>query len=150
MRRRPLSAAVLVTAAVALAFTAFGLAAGSSKTIKLKAQLNAGQEVPHQAVSAPQGTGRWTATLTGMTLHWKLTFAHLSGPATAAHVHMGVRGKSGNILIPLCMPCHTGITGTKTITAAEKTLMLSRKTYVNIHTAKNPNGEIRGQITRAR
>ena len=47
-------------------------------------------------------------------------------------------------------PCHSGVTGTATVTAAEKSAMLSRKTYVNIHTAKNPNGEIRGQITKAR
>jgi hypothetical protein len=26
---------------------------------------------------------------------------------------------------------------------------MNRKYYVNVHTAKNPGGEIRGQITRA-
>jgi hypothetical protein len=130
----------------------FAGSAGASRhaTIKLKAQLNAGQEIPKQKVAAPRGTGRWTATLTGTSLKWKLTFAHLSGPATQAHVHMGARGKSGNVLIPLCAPCRTGATGTATVTAAEKQALLTGKTYVNVHTAKNPLGEIRGQVTRAR
>jgi CHRD domain len=36
-----------------------------------------------------------------------------------------------------------------TLTAAEIADMKARKLYVNMHTAKNPNGEIRGQITQA-
>ena len=134
----------------ALAVVSFAGAARHATVLKFKAQLNAGQEVPKQAVAAPRGSGRWTATLTGTTLKWKLTFAKLSGPATQAHIHMGVRGKSGPVLIPLCAPCHSGITGTTTLTAANKRLMLKGRTYVNVHTAKNPQGEIRGQITRAR
>lgn len=38
---------------------------------------------------------------------------------------------------------------TATVTQAQITEMVAGKDYVNVHTAKNPNGEIRGQITRA-
>ena len=39
---------------------------------------------------------------------WKLTFAKLSGAATAAHIHLGAKGKAGNVLVALCGPCTSG------------------------------------------
>jgi hypothetical protein len=38
------------------------------------------------------------------------------------------------------------LTGTLTLDAAQLTALLEGRTYVNIHTANNPGGEIRGQI----
>lgn len=132
----------------ALAFVGFA-GAGKQATVKFKAALNVGQEVPHPKGTKVGASGRFTATLTGTTLKWRLTFTHLSGPATQAHVHKGVKGKSGPVLIPLCTPCKSPVSGTATVTAAEIAAMKARKTYVNVHTAKNPAGEIRGQVTRA-
>jgi hypothetical protein len=40
------------------------------------------------------------------------------------------------------------ITGTATLTDAQVQALNSGQTYVNIHTAANPAGEIRGQITK--
>ena len=85
-------------------------------------------------------------TLTGTTLKWKLTFAKLTGQATQAHIHMAAKGKSGNMVVPLRAPCTSGATGTATLTAAEMTAFKKHLLYVNVHTAKNPNGEIRGQL----
>jgi hypothetical protein len=34
-------------------------------------------------------------------------------------------------------------------TAAQIAALKAGKTYVNVHTAKNPGGEVRGQVTRA-
>jgi CHRD domain len=59
----------------------------------------------------------------------------------AAPYARGTRGARG--------PCTSPATGTATWTAAEIMDMLARGTYANVHTAKNPDGEIRGQITRA-
>ena len=36
-----------------------------------------------------------------------------------------------------------------TLTADQVKDLLAGKQYVNVHTAKNPGGEIRGQITKA-
>ena len=91
-------------------------------------------------------SGKFTATVSGTTLTWKLTFGRLSGSATAAHIHSGVKGKAGPVLIPLCGPCTSPASGTATVTASQVTDMASGKDYVNVHTGKNPNGEIRGQI----
>ena len=143
-----------------VAFILSAVASGSprAKTVKFSAALNIGQEIPHPKSVAAGASGRFTATLSGTTLKWRLTFTHLSGPATAAHVHTGARGVSGAVLIPLCGPCKpspvgptttTTAGGTATVTQAEITAMEAGKTYANVHTKKNPNGEIRGQITRA-
>ena len=137
-------ASVLVAASLA--------AAGSStqaKTTKFSAELNIGQEVPRPKGTKIGASGRFTATLTGTSLQWKLTFAHLTGAASAAHIHSGVKGKAGPVLKALCGPCTSGVTGTLTLTEAEITALRNRKDYVNVHTAKNPGGEIRGQIKSA-
>jgi hypothetical protein len=40
--------------------------------------------------------------------------AKLTGPANAAHIHIAAKGKSGAIVVPLCGPCTSGVTGTAT------------------------------------
>jgi hypothetical protein len=113
------------------------------------AVLNAGQEVPHPAGTKAGASGKFTATASGTTLTWKLTFGHLSGPATAAHVHTGIKGKAGAVLIPLCGPCTSPASGTATVTATQIADMGAGKDYVNVHTTKNANGEIRAQIRKS-
>jgi CHRD domain len=134
-------------AVLALAVVAVALAHGTSKT-ELKATLTPGQEVPKQAVKAPGGSGTFVATLGGSKLSWKLTFRRLSGPAVAAHVHLGRPGKAGGVAVSLCGPCRTGVSGNATLTSAQVKAILRGGAYVNVHTAKNPNGEIRGQVTK--
>jgi hypothetical protein len=83
-------------------------------------------------------------------LVWKLTFAHLSEPAIAAHIHLGKPGKAGNVVVPLCAnaKCKSGVHGSATLTAAVLEALTTDGLYLNVHTAKNPNGEIRGQVAR--
>jgi len=56
-------------------------------------------------------------------------------------------GRSGGVLIPLCGPCRSGVSGAVDVPAAALRAILSGGTYVNVHTKKNPPGEIRGQLT---
>jgi hypothetical protein len=52
--------------------------------------------------------------------------------------------------VPLCGPCTSPVTGgPTTLTADQVKDLLAGKYYVNVHTVKNPAGEIRGQITKA-
>jgi len=136
-----LAAGVLVVA---------GLAAGAT-TYKVSATLNAKQEIPKQVVKAPNATGGFTGTYVehgkSATLKWKLTFSRLTGKATQAHIHLGRAGAAGNVLVPLCAGnCRSGMTGTATISSKVVAQMEAGKTYVNVHTGKNPAGEIRGQV----
>jgi hypothetical protein len=118
---------------------------------KFTATLNVGQETGVVKSTKRGAAGMFTATLSGTTLTYKLTFAHLSGGATAAHIHgPAARHVSAGVLVPLCGPCTSPVSVTATLTSSEISLMEAGKTYVNVHTAKNPNGEIRGQITSVR
>jgi len=127
----------LVLAAVSLA--------GTRMTV-WTAALSYKQEVPKQVVKDTAAHGLFKGTLSGSKLKWKLTFAKLTGPATAAHIHMAAKGKSGAIVVPLCGPCTSGMTGTATLTATELSAFKKHLLYVNVHTTKNMNGEIRGQL----
>jgi CHRD domain len=148
--------AMLICTALAAAVTVGGiaLAAGQAPKSTLKATLNVGQEVPKPAGVKRGATGLFTATLSRQsggsgTLTWKLTFRRLTGAATAAHIHLGRPGKSGPIAIPLCGPCTSGVTGTTQAPATVVRTLLRNGAYANVHTMKNPSGEIRGQITKA-
>jgi uncharacterized cupredoxin-like copper-binding protein len=123
--------------------------ASSSAALKLDASLNARKEVPRPTGALAKATGRFTATLNGRTLKWRLTFSHLSGPAISAHIHLAKAGKAGPVMVPLCAPCSSPKSGTAMLTQAQVNASKNGRTYVNVHTKKNPNGEIRGQITRA-
>jgi CHRD domain-containing protein len=143
---RKLVATLALAALSALMFTAISSARPAAAHFRFSATLNAAQEVPAQAVKAQSAHGTFTGTLTGTTLKWKLTFAKLTGAAAAAHIHLGGMGKAGNVAVPLCGPCTNGMSGTSTVPAALLKKIEKHGTYVNVHTAKNPNGEIRGQL----
>jgi hypothetical protein len=136
-----------LTVAVAASLTVVALAFGAhANTISVQAKLNAKQEVPAQVVKDTKAKGLFTGKLVGRKLTWKLTFSGLTGKATAAHIHMGAVGKAGNVAVPLCAPCKSGAHGTTKISAAVKKALAHHKAYVNVHTARNPNGEIKGQV----
>ena len=94
-----------------------------------------------------RASGKFTATLSGKTLKWTLSFDNLSGAAVAAHVHTGKRGTAGGVIIALCgANCKSPINGATLVSPTVIKQLESGDTYVNVHTAKNPGGEIRGQI----
>ena len=67
---------------------------------------------------------------------------------TAAHIHMGAAGANGPVLLNLALTA-TGATLAPTVlTAAQITSLDAGELYVNVHSAANPGGELRGQIGR--
>jgi hypothetical protein len=134
----------------ALALSGLALAASHIEKYSLTASLTASQEVPKPAGAKAGATGKFTGTVVESgkrkTLTWKLTYSRLTGKATAAHIHLGKKGKAGNVAVPLCGPCKSGQKGTAQLTEAQVSAIEAGKTYVNIHTVKNAAGEIRGQI----
>ena len=76
-----------------------------------------------------------TVTVSGMT-------------ATASHIHEAAAGSNGPVIVPFVK------TGDNTFAAAEGAKLTEAqyesykagKLYVNVHSAKNPAGEIRGQL----
>jgi hypothetical protein len=131
---------------VAGILAAAALAGHSASPIQLSAKMNSGQEVPNPRGEPVRAGGSFSATLTGTKLTWKLTYSHLSGTGIAAHIHSGAKRKAGPVIVPLCGPCASTSSGTTKVSAAVAKALQGSATYVNVHTKKNPNGEIRGQI----
>jgi hypothetical protein len=140
----------LTAGLAAIALVVAGLGAAAS-TYKVSATLSVAQEVPKQVVKAPRASGGFSGNYVEhgktATLKWKLTYSRLSGAATAAHIHLGRKGVAGNVIVPLCAGnCHSGMTGTAKISSKIVAQLEAGKTYVNVHTGKNPAGEVRGQV----
>ena len=119
-------------------------------TASITTSLNARQERPRPTGNVRRATGTFTATVTksGKTgsIAWRLRFSRLTGRALAAHIHIGQRGRAGPVAVPLCGPCRNGARGTANVPAAALRALENGRAYVNVHTKKNPAGEIGGQI----
>jgi hypothetical protein len=135
---------------ISLGFSGLALAGSQSEKYKLVVNLRAKQEVPKPVGAKPNAVGLFSATLvetsSSKKITWKLTYSHLTGKAQSAHIHLGKKGKAGAVAAALCGPCKSGQKGKVTVNEATVKAIESGGAYVNVHTAKNPNGEIRGQI----
>ena len=145
---KKLATLIVAGGAVALLVAAFAPAAAVD-TYTVSATLRKTAEVPRpKGATFARGTfsGKYVEHGKTATLTWKLTFSRLTGKAVAAHIHAGKRGVAGPVIVPLCGPCRNGQVGKVTITEATISKLESGAAYVNVHTAKNAAGEIRGQI----
>jgi hypothetical protein len=116
-------------------------------SINLKADLKSSNEVP--PVDS-KGSGSVTATFdtASKQLSWKGSVTGLSGPATAAHFHSAESGKNGAVVVPIAGVDKGSFEGSATLTDAQAEELMAGKWYVNIHTAANKAGEIRGQVSK--
>jgi hypothetical protein len=134
----------------ALGLSGLALAASRGETYNLTANLKARSEVPAPTGVPANAVGLFTAKSVEQSdktkITWRLTFSHLTGAAAAAHIHLGKVGKAGPVATALCGPCKSGQKGTVVVTKAQWNTIEKGGAYVNVHTAKNPNGEIRGQV----
>ena len=136
--------AVFVTLALGAA-VAFAAPASAEK---LKATLDGKSEVPANTSSAT-GTADLDYDPTSQKLSWTVTYSGLSGPATAAHFHGPAEaGKNAGVAVPIPNAASSPVKGEATLTDAQAADLLGGKYYINIHTAANPAGEIRGQVTK--
>jgi hypothetical protein len=154
---------------------AFALAAGGHDGKKkngkgdrdFSARLDSYQETP--SLNSP-GRGTFRAEVSNDQITFRLDYSNLTGPAAVAHVHIGQRGVAGGVSYFLCggggkpaCPTATSGTVTGTVVAADVVgptaqgfnpgdlvsvlaAMRAGVTYANVHTAKFPAGEIRGQL----
>ena len=100
-------------------------------------------EVPPVTTRA---SGRASVNVIDCAVTATVTTAELN--PTAAHIHEGASGANGGVAVPL------NKTGPNTFAAAPGAKFTPAQcdaykkgnTYINVHSAANPNGEIRGQI----
>ncbi len=115
--------------------------------------VNTSQEVP--AVTNSNATGTMDVTYKKSTklLTYKVNWASLSDSINGSHIHGTVlRGINAPVKVPFDLGNKGALTGsyTGTFTVDGTTIkedsLLAGFYYLNIHTKKNPNGEVRGQI----
>jgi hypothetical protein len=134
------------TTLAALALGAVVAFAGPAFADKMKATLDGKSEVPANA-SAGTGTADIDYDAATKKLSWKLTYSGLSGPATAAHFHGPAEaGKNAGVAVAIPNATSSPAEGSATLTDAQAADLMAGKYYVNVHTAANPGGEIRGQV----
>ena len=94
------------------------------------------------------GSGSFTAVLDGSTLKLTGKFEGLGSPATMAHVHRAYKGMRGPTVFDLTVTKAASGTfeGTLTLTPAQVDELKKGWLYVQLHTEKNPEGQLRGWI----
>jgi hypothetical protein len=147
-RRSLLGYCVGGAGAALLAMTSRGQAA----TDTFKADLKGSSEVPANTTT---GSGSGTVTLDPATnkITWNVSFSGLTGPATAVHIHGPAPvGKNAGVLIWLSTKGQTAtspLSGSGDFTPAQAQDLINGDCYINVHTAANPGGEIRGQLAKS-
>jgi hypothetical protein len=132
----------------ALAFGTVVVLAGPASAEKFKAMLDGKSEVP-PTTSAGTGTADIDYDPATKKLSWTLSYSGLTGPVTAAHFHGPAEaGKNAGVAVPISNPTKSPAEGSATLTAQQAADLEAGKYYVNVHTAANPGGEIRGQVTK--
>ncbi|HXL31926.1 MAG TPA: CHRD domain-containing protein [Bradyrhizobium sp.] len=121
---------------------------GSAFAEKMKVTLDSKSEVPPNT-SAGTGTADVDYDAASKKLTWKLTYSGLSGPATAAHFHGPAEaGKNAGVKVPIPNATSSPAEGSAILTDEQAADLTAGKYYINVHTAANPGGEIRGQVTK--
>jgi len=116
------------------------------------ASLNGANERLTPVTTTAQGSAIITAL--GHQLSWKVDITSAIDSVTIGHIHRAVVDSAGGVIQNLSpTPTGIGFTGTVALGSAVVvdsvlTLMRAGKAYVNIHTKKNPGGEIRGQLVK--
>lgn len=143
-----IKSAAVILGLTAMALTGCGTESPMAGKTTLKATLSGAQEVP---ATTSQGTGTGTFNYDPATklLQYSVNYSGLTGPATVAHIHgPAAVGVVAAPMVPFQNVATSPITGSATLNDQQAQALLSGQTYVNVHTAANPGGEIRGQITK--
>lgn len=130
----------------ALTATGLGLSASAlaSGVYHRVAILMGEQETPPVA-STGIGAGDFIIDTCANTVTYYITYSCLSAAETAAHIHgFAGPGVAAGVVHPL--PAGTTKTGVWVYAEPDEAAILNGRTYVNIHSAAFPGGEIRGQI----
>ncbi len=118
--------------------------ATSALAVDVKVTLSGDQEVPAVTTAA---TGSGTITVgDDMSVKGSVTTSGVA--ATAAHIHMAAAGKNGPVIIPLAKggDNNWAVGAGAKLTEDQMKAFKAGELYVNVHSAANPNGEIRGQL----
>ena len=134
------------TLTLAAAFTAIlAVAPVSAEMLAFKADLKGASEVP-PTDSPATGTAQVDVDTTTKEVKWTVQYSGLTGDATAAHIHgPAAVGENAGPVVDIGGKIESG---SATLTDAQIADLQAGKMYLNIHSAKFPDGEIRGQLAK--
>ena len=117
-----------------------------AQVLNLGAALSGAAEVPPNA-SAGMGQLQAEYDKATKTLRYTLRYSGLSGPVKAGHFHGPAEaGKNAGVALGINNAGESPVQGSAVLTADQAADLLAGKWYVNLHTAANPGGELRGQL----
>ena len=132
-----------LAAAFILAIFTFGSYSSIAAAADIKVTLAGDQEVP-PVTSVGVGTGTIVVG-TDKSVSGSVTTTGIAG--TMAHIHEAAAGKAGPVIIPLTKNGETyTVPASAMLTDAQFASYQAGNLYINVHTAANPGGEIRGQL----
>lgn len=152
---------------MAAALIGLGAAPAPAQTFKLTATLTGEGEATQTTNGVNTGAfGSVTVTVDigARTVTYSVTVFNLPSGVTAAHIHAGAVRTPGPTIVNFAppIPASNDFSFSGTVKDTEFTLrpdqgirsaddtfqaILGGNTYVNVHSAVNPGGEIRGQLT---
>jgi hypothetical protein len=147
MRTRSFVAITVVALAAITTISGCGMMSRQTNLVAFSTQLRSANEVPP---NASQGSGSVDAVLNKdiNLFRWKINYTGLTGPATAGHFHgPAAIGVNAGVVVPWPSPMRSPMEGSATLTTAQAADLMAGRWYANIHTAANPAGELRGQMT---
>lgn len=123
--------------------------AGSAMEV-YTATLSPSEEVPPATDSQGTGTAEVRVDPRTNEMTWKVSYSGLTGPATMGHIHGPASpGTNAGVVVPFTgIEGKTSAEGKGKLTQAQYGDLAAGLYYVNVHTAKHPGGEIRGQLKR--
>jgi len=109
----------------------------------IKVNLSGSEEVPPLSVPG-SGSGSFRIAEDGA-ITGSVTTKDVQG--TMAHIHRGAKGTNGPVIVPLDKngDTYSAPAGRK-LTAQQIEDLKKGNLYVNVHTARNKGGEVRGQL----
>ena len=139
----------IMTAALFLVSALPALAGHLGSELLVTAKLTGDQEVPAVNTSAV-GLASFTISDHRDSVNYNIVVNGLSGAITSVHIHDAVAGINGGVVVNLTGNIRgnqiIGTLAASEVSASFMAGLLTEKYYVNIHTADNPGGEIRGQL----
>ena len=150
---------------IAAAVLAFGVSAtAQAQTVRLTAIMSGGEEAPTKILTGATATAEVFVNMATKEVTYNIRVFNIPSGTTAGHFHVGPEGVAGPVVVDLAPPQNISndfeLSGTATAASLRPNApngirdwddfiqsLVGGQTYLNIHTAVNPGGEIRGQLT---
>jgi hypothetical protein len=155
--RMVLVAAIFVLGTVGMA---------QAQVVRLTANLSGDQETPAPGIlTGAFGTADVTLDLATQTVSWSIDVFNMPSGTNNAHFHVGGPGVAGPTVVDIAFPSNISndynlsgsatsanltVRGAQGIRSWDDFIqsLVGGQIYINVHSAVNPGGEIRGQVLR--